>query len=76
MFAIVFLLLGNHESYHSSCADVKATIKDFAKETAEPKKNGEDVGKFVFLDQTRYDLLRRLPVLGCTLHSTHFRRET
>jgi Calcineurin-like phosphoesterase len=69
-FKIVFFLLGNHEPYHSSWTSVKATINAFAKAAAQRKKNGENLGQFVFLDQTRYDVSEN--VTGCTLYSNIF----
>ena len=68
-FEIVFFLLGNHEPYHSSWADVKKRVNVFAKAVTQRKKNGEQLGKFIFLDQTRYDISEYVTVLGCTLHS-------
>lgn len=66
-FEIVFFLLGNHEPYHSSWLATKASFNIFAKEIAERRKNEPKLGKFIFLDQTRYDISNTVTVLGCTL---------
>jgi Calcineurin-like phosphoesterase len=68
-FEIVFFLLGNHEPYHGSWGDVKARIHAFGWAVAQRTKNEESLGKFVFLDQTRYDISSYVTVLGCTLYS-------
>ncbi|TVY47066.1 Uncharacterized protein LOCC1_G002982 [Lachnellula occidentalis] len=70
-FKIVFLLLGNHEPYHSDWATVKQSIQTFSQEMSEKKKKHADnnLGSFIFLDQTRYDLSPSLTILGCTLFS-------
>lgn len=65
-FKIVFLLLGNHEPYHSNWMSTKKKILDFEKETMENKSNE---GSFVFLDQTRFDISNEITILGCTLFS-------
>ncbi|KAK9782706.1 putative Metallo-dependent phosphatase-like protein [Seiridium cardinale] len=71
-FKIVFLVLGNHEPYHSSWAEVKTLAKDFQKGLEAQKEYGENLGDFVLLDQTRFDIDEgedRITVLGCTLFS-------
>ena len=67
-FWIVFFLLGNHEPWHLSLPNAKAKMKAFA-EQMELKRSQSTAGKFIFLDQTRYDLGSRLSILGCTLFS-------
>ncbi|KAJ5808884.1 hypothetical protein N7474_010153 [Penicillium riverlandense] len=69
IFRIVFLVLGNHEPYHSSWAETKSRTKRFEAELDESFKRGETLGQLVFLDQTRYDLSPTLTILGCTLFS-------
>ncbi|TVY32036.1 Uncharacterized protein LSUB1_G008412 [Lachnellula subtilissima] len=69
-FKIVFLLLGNHEPYHSDWATVKKSIQTFSQEMSEKKQHPDkNLGSFIFLDQTRYDLSPSLTILGCTLFS-------
>lgn len=68
IFQIVFLVLGNHEPYHSSWAEVKFSVKGF-QERIETEK-GETLGKIFLLDQTRYDISPTLSILGCTLFSS------
>jgi hypothetical protein len=69
-FKTVFLLLGNHEPYGSTWAATKQKILEFEKEKRE--ESGASVGgigKFVFLDKTRFDLSNNITILGCTLYS-------
>ncbi|TVY19716.1 Uncharacterized protein LARI1_G003228 [Lachnellula arida] len=69
-FKTVFLLLGNHEPYHSDWATAKQSMQAFSQEMSEKKKRSDEkLGSFVFLDQTRYDLSPSLTILGCTLFS-------
>lgn len=67
-FKAVFLLLGNHEPYHSNWTTVKEKVLRFEKETREKHAPGSH-GSFIFLDQTRYDLSSDTTILGCTLYS-------
>lgn len=67
-FRVVFLLLGNHEPYHSSWVDVKQKLRQFEQETRGKHTDGS-FGSFIFLDQTRYDLSNDITILGCTLFS-------
>lgn len=67
-FRTVFLLLGNHEPYHSSWEVIRQQIRQFA-ENSNSRPATDGFGKFVFLDQTRYDLSNNVTILGCTLHS-------
>jgi len=64
----VFFLLGNHEPYHLTLSVAKARIRAFA-ERMERLRAQSTIGKFIFLDQTRYDLTERITILGCTLFS-------
>ncbi|KAJ5682716.1 hypothetical protein N7462_005881 [Penicillium macrosclerotiorum] len=69
-FEIVFLLLGNHEPWHSSWSQTKAKIYDFSDSAAQRRTNQEKKGGcFVFLDRTRYDISPTVTILGCTLWS-------
>ena len=64
----MYFLLGNHKPYHLSLAIAKLKVNTFA---ARMKRLNDKstIGKFVFLDQTRYDLTDKLTILGCTLFS-------
>jgi Calcineurin-like phosphoesterase len=68
-FEIVFFLLGNHEPYHSSWASAKLRIQTLAESITQRRKNGESIGKLIFLDQQRYDINEYVTILGCTLYS-------
>lgn len=71
-YSVVFFLLGNHDPYHLSFKIAKAKIRNCQKSMDKRFLTG----KFVFLDQTRYDLTKDLTVLGCTLFSqVSFRQE-
>ncbi|KAK8023634.1 Ser/Thr protein phosphatase superfamily [Apiospora rasikravindrae] len=76
-FKAVLLVLGNHEPYHSSWQDVKASMAKFQEEVAARKQAGEQLGTFVLLDQTRFDIDDEeadgdggVTILGCTLFSS------
>ena len=65
----VFFLLGNHEPYHLDFPAAKSRMRAFAARM-EAKRRTSTIGRFVFLDQTRYDVPGyRLMILGCTLFS-------
>ncbi|GAD98258.1 Ser/Thr protein phosphatase superfamily [Paecilomyces variotii No. 5] len=66
-FQVVFFLLGNHEPYHSNWASARDKTQKFAHEMNE--RNEARLGKFIFLDHTRYDISTEVTVLGCTLYS-------
>ncbi|KAF4627751.1 hypothetical protein G7Y89_g10402 [Cudoniella acicularis] len=68
-FKIVFLVLKNHDSYHSNWTSTKENILDFEKENRE-KNTAGNLGSFIFLDQTRFDLSDEITILGCTLFSS------
>lgn len=69
VFRIVFLVLGNHEPYHSSWADAKSNVKRFIDDMDGLSRNGQALGSLVLLDQTRYDISPTVTILGCTLFS-------
>lgn len=69
VFGVVFFLLGNHEPYHSDWAKSKLEVQRFSDTVARKKADGAQLGDFVFLDQTRYDISATLTILGCTLYS-------
>lgn len=74
-FQVVFLLLGNHEPYHSSWQIARNKIQTFSstivqrRQTQDQTQTQTQPGEFVFLDQTRYDVSPSVTVLGCTLYS-------
>ena len=69
-FQIVFLLLGNHEPYHSSWETARNRVKDFSESLAlKQYQDRNQLGDFIFLDQTRYDLNSEVTILGCILYS-------
>jgi predicted phosphodiesterase len=68
-FEIVFFVPGNHEPYHSSLAASKVRLLEFQAKTELDQTTGKSYGKFVLLDQTRYDLSPSVTILGCTLFS-------
>jgi hypothetical protein len=70
-FSTVFLLLGNHEPYHSSWPDVRRKIEQFSQDIRlqDDREPGLSLGAFVFLDRTRHDISDTVTVLGCTLYS-------
>jgi hypothetical protein len=63
------LVLGNHEPYHSDWEETKSKVKRFNHDMEDSFRRGEVSGKFIFLDQTRYDISPTVTVLGCTLFS-------
>ncbi|KAK7974297.1 hypothetical protein PG989_016145 [Apiospora arundinis] len=75
-FKAVLLVLGNHEPYHSSWEEAKAAMAKFRDEdleAARKQEGGKQLGTFVLLDQTRFDIDDEedgsLTILGCTLFS-------
>lgn len=66
-FEVVFFVAGNHEPYHSDWPTARKVLTDFATEVNAGPPEGS--GKFVFLDQTRYDLSDKVTILGCVLYS-------
>jgi hypothetical protein len=68
-FKVVFFLLGNHEAYGSSYAASKERLAAFSEHCQQQRASDPDLGEFVLLDQTRYDVSDQVTVLGCTLYS-------
>ncbi|KAK4196861.1 hypothetical protein QBC40DRAFT_4390 [Triangularia verruculosa] len=74
-FKIVFFLSGNHEPYSSSWEAVGLFLEELSVLVSQRRKEGEELGEFVPLDRTRYDIKKSeegvgaVTVLGCTLHS-------
>lgn len=65
---IVFFLLGNHEPIHTSWPTAKGRVREFS-QRMERLRSTSTIGRFVFLEQTRYDINDTISVLGCTLFS-------
>lgn len=69
-FKIVFYLLGNHEPYGMTFPTARARVRTFEEDMTRLRSSPDTaIGRFVFLDQTRYDLMDSIAVLGCTLFS-------
>ncbi|KAJ5974554.1 hypothetical protein N7481_011764 [Penicillium waksmanii] len=69
VFRLVFLVFGNHEPYlyHRSWIEAKQKLESFKNEIE--VSTGQALGKFVILNQTRYDITSDITLLGCTLFS-------
>lgn len=67
-FQIVFFLLGNHEPYWITFAAAMSRMQSFA-EKMEKFHQTSTMGRFVWLDQKRFDVSETVTVLGCTLFS-------
>ncbi|KAF7592039.1 hypothetical protein BBP40_000762 [Aspergillus hancockii] len=69
-FQIVFFLLGNHEPYHSNWVTAREKFQHFSNTINQKRtQESQQLGQFVLLDQTRYDISPDVTVLGCTLYS-------
>ncbi|KAH6652801.1 Metallo-dependent phosphatase-like protein [Truncatella angustata] len=72
-FKVVFLVMGNHEPYHASWPQAKILIGKFNASVEAQKQGGaEELGSFVLLDRTRFDIddgEDHITILGCTLFS-------
>lgn len=68
-FQLVFLVLGNHEPYHSSWADAISEVNGFKAESEAAFARGETSGQLIFLNRMRYDISPSVTILGCTLFS-------
>ena len=64
----VFYLPGNHEPIETSWPQAKARLRAFASRM-EALRVKSTIGRFILLDQTRFDINDSLTVLGCTLFS-------
>ena len=71
-YETVFYLFGNHDPYHMRLESAKSKMRTFAADV-EKRRVSRGLGRFVFLDQTRYDLATSsgisVTILGCTLFS-------
>ncbi|EEQ30401.1 hypothetical protein McanMca71_002294 [Microsporum canis] len=64
----VFFLLGNHEPTYLRFDAAKARVREFERKMTSLRAHST-IGRFIFLDQTRYDVSNTLTILGCTLFS-------
>lgn len=70
LFQVVFLLPGNHEPYRSTWEESLAFFRQYEDNVQRRRTEGEEIGSFVFLDRTRYDVPgTAITILGCTLFS-------
>ena len=67
-YEIVFFLLGNHEAYDLQFQTAKEKLQEFAAKMDSGRGSG-GTGRFVLLDQIRFDVDESVTVLGCTLFS-------
>jgi hypothetical protein len=69
-FQVVLLLPGNHEPYRSTWEESIAFFRQYEDSVRQRRTAGEEIGSFVFLDRTRYDVPdTKITILGCTLFS-------
>ena len=79
LYEVIFFLFGNHEAYHMRLSSAKSRVKDFAARMERKSSCKNGTGRFVFMDQTRYDIpsppaesgggVGDVTILGCTLFS-------
>lgn len=74
-YDIVFYLLGNNEPYGIDFPTTKQRVGEFAHKVDDLRAKSEISGRFVFLDQTRYDVDECTTILGCTLFSNILHEE-
>ncbi|PSN69595.1 hypothetical protein BS50DRAFT_608460 [Corynespora cassiicola Philippines] len=58
----IFYVIGNHESYQMAFEDAVNKLRSFEKEAER-----DYGGRFILLHRSRYDIDKRITVLGCTL---------
>jgi hypothetical protein len=73
-FETISFVSGNHEPYHSSAVASNTRLLEFQdrveNERKEATKFGNPtLGRFVILNQTRFDISPAVTILGCTLFS-------
>lgn len=67
-YAVVFYLLGNHDTARLSMTAAKQRVRALEKRLNQVADQ-RTIGRFVFLDSRRYDVDSRMTILGCTLYS-------
>ncbi|KAI1290532.1 Ser/Thr protein phosphatase superfamily [Xylaria venustula] len=72
-FRTVFLVLGNHEPWHSTWDSTKEAIRGFEHQISQERQSSAGLGEFVLLDRTVYHLEEgtgeSIAIVGCTLFS-------
>ncbi|KAI0973596.1 Ser/Thr protein phosphatase superfamily [Xylaria arbuscula] len=72
-FRTVFLVLGNHEPWHSTWDATREAIRGFERQISQERQSSGSLGKFVLLDRTTYhleeDTGESITIVGCTLFS-------
>ncbi|KAI1091133.1 Ser/Thr protein phosphatase superfamily [Rostrohypoxylon terebratum] len=72
-FKIVFLVMGNHEPWHSTWDAAKQAMHRIELDIRRERESKSGIGEFVVLDRTCYELEespgQSLVILGCTLFS-------
>lgn len=72
-FRTIFLVLGNHEPWHSTWDATKEAIRGFETQISQERQSSANLGAFVLLDRTVYHLAeengKSVAILGCTLFS-------
>ncbi|KAH9907876.1 Ser/Thr protein phosphatase superfamily [Xylariomycetidae sp. FL2044] len=73
-FQIVFLVMGNHEPWHSTWTDAKETMRNFERQILQERQiTAAGLGEFVLLDRNAYHIREptgeKFAILGCTLFS-------
>ncbi|KAF7888301.1 uncharacterized protein EAF02_002842 [Botrytis sinoallii] len=69
VFEIVFFVQGNHEAYGTKVKAAVETMLGFQRRMNKNRQEGVEMGRFVFLNRTRFEITDSLTVLGCTLFS-------
>ncbi|KAI9682146.1 MAG: hypothetical protein M1817_000200 [Caeruleum heppii] len=68
-FELVFFVLGNHEPYHEDWKTSKDRLRSCSAEIDRLRADRTAIGRFVFLDQDRFDVDETTTILGCPLYS-------
>ncbi|QSZ29560.1 hypothetical protein DSL72_004075 [Monilinia vaccinii-corymbosi] len=69
VFEIVFSVQGNHEAYETKVTAAVGAMLSFQHTMDELREEEVEMGRFVFLNRTRFDITDSVAVLGCTLFS-------
>ncbi|KAI1284408.1 Ser/Thr protein phosphatase superfamily [Xylaria sp. FL0933] len=72
-FRTLFLVLGNHEPWHSTWDATKEAVRKFEHQISQERHSSPSLGKFILLDRTIYHLEEEagesIAIIGCTLFS-------
>ncbi|KAF8653548.1 hypothetical protein AX16_003911 [Volvariella volvacea WC 439] len=66
-FKTIFFVRGNHEAYRSTIAESEERLTQFATTIEKERETSSKLGRFVFLNRTRFDISKTVTILGCTL---------